>query len=360
MSAPAVFYPGAEIYEHWRIAGTVCPNATEIDCLLIIDVSWAGKNFFSINNFVLTDTSGNLYKFVKENFTQIGQTLYVWGKLTVGGVDKDIWLQAGSGINVINDGTLFSDIGFSITGSNRYSMDESSGTINGIYSDNLTNHNGTLGVDGKIGKAWRGNTTTAWLTGSNSQTLHWERTQALTILSIVKRSVTGINSLIIATKENSSPDFRGHYFSVSSGKLNFYLGGTAAQYLSVTETNVSINDTTDWHTAAATYDGSSSTNGVILYTDGNANALSKAGTLNSSTLNLSTFQVGKYGVLASGASYGSIDELRIYNTVKSQDYIKGWSNLVLSNSTYAQRISYGTAGSTRRRRYYSGFGPGKF
>ena len=143
--------------------------------------------------------------------------------------------------------------------------------------------------------------------------LNFERTDAFSISAWIKRGGTGVNDTIVSKME-SSGNFRGYLVYISSTNVvKFVLRNVnmSSNRLFVDSTST-ITDT-DWHHILVTYNGSSNVSGVKIYIDGVSDTLTTAGTLNATTLNSSSFNIGSRNSNTLFAT-ATIDEVSIFNT----------------------------------------------
>lgn len=151
-------------------------------------------------------------------------------------------------------------------------------------------------------------------------------TAAITVSFWFKRSATGSTRAPL-NKGDGSGDANSSYEWVfnSSNQLRFEInngsGWRTAQY------STAINDTTTWHLAHGTFDGSN----VKIYTEGVLRTTTAfAGSINDSNTNLSL------GELPGGAAKfaGLMDEVRIASVARSADWITTEFNNQSSPGTF--------------------------
>jgi type II secretory pathway pseudopilin PulG len=152
----------------------------------------------------------------------------------------------------------------------------------------------------------------------NVSELNFERTDPFTISSWVKRDTIGVGSPIISKMDGD----HGWTFHIGgTDRLTLFLVNLwvpGDKILLVTGSKL-LNDTA-WHHVVVTYDGSSSSNGVKFYIDGEEDPLSTPlDQINVSIVNNGPIKIGGY---VWGNIEGTIDELRVYNTVLSSAFIQ--------------------------------------
>jgi hypothetical protein len=151
---------------------------------------------------------------------------------------------------------------------------------------------------------------------------NFERTSTFSLECWFKTSVN-INSFF--TKIQQTGNNTGFGLGANNtGKINFSLVSTPLSALSV-ETTAAFTDG-NWHHVVCTYNGSSSAAGVEIYVDGVEQGLTTIfNTLSASTVNTESLFLG-------ASLDGNVDELRIWNTVRTQDQIRENMHLTLSGS----------------------------
>ncbi len=188
----------------------------------------------------------------------------------------------------------------------------------------------TTWVPGKTGSALRFDGTANEVAVSDTP-FDFERTDSFTITAWVK--TTKSNGSVIVTKRATTGGLAGYTFTYldSSGFPQAFLvntwSGTTNRIIVYGDTK--INDG-NWHHVVMTYDGSSSANGVTFYVDGrkNSNTITE-NTLSASILNNENLKIGCANTcVTSDAWEGDLDDIKIYNYVRSQaqiayDYNRG-------------------------------------
>lgn len=308
----------------------------------------------SLDNIVVTDINGTAYKSIKEGTVSAPQIIVKCTPSTV--IDTILYVQYGPSLSYVNDTSLWTDIGIPPNaGANRYSMDEAAGTIVGAQGDNLTNVGGTMGVNRQVGKAWQGNANTGYLYGATNATLNYERNQAFTLLSMPKTATIDLVHLLI-TKRTSGAVGVQFYRQGIGNTLNFLIMTDPYYLQKATIDSFTLVDS--YYTFVGTYDGSGTSGGMLLYANGTPRltSISNDNLSGGSILNAGKFAVCAYNTTSLGSFIA--DETRVYNVVKSADYIYNFdlawrqqTGITIGNET---ALSSGA----RRRRFYSGFGPG--
>jgi hypothetical protein len=200
-----------------------------------------------------------------------------------------------------------------------WQLDESTGTsVDDSFGSNDGTATGTTIVDAKYSKGRDFNGSSDYVNVSHSTSLNFERTDSFTLSAWVKTSSTEFQG-IISKMENSSP-YRGYDLSIHNNHLVFDIIGT---WETSAIQKYSRTDITDgrWHHVAATYDGSSSADGINLYIDGypDENPGVYVDNLTTTIQQTTNLRIGS----RTGGGYfdGIIDEARVYNTELSKSAI---------------------------------------
>jgi hypothetical protein len=171
------------------------------------------------------------------------------------------------------------------------------------------------------------------------QNLEYEYTQAWTFMASFTqtKATPGSTTTILFSNVNTSPHFPGYECWINSAnKLNVRIINTfdgAAKYIDVSGSTVLADGRP--HEVACTYSGSGTAAGVGLYIDGVAETLTtNKDSLGASTIvsapqhmsfgnqvnhNTGTGSTGSFGL------YGSMQNIRMYNVVKSSGYISTYT-----------------------------------
>ena len=253
------------------------------------------------------------------------------------------------GVFVGTTGTIFVDSGTN-TASSTGQIDLSASTIDShiiTYTVGGVQANQTVGI---TASPFVANNFSMQFDGVNDYVdagniLNFERTDAFSISSWVKRAGTGVNDTI-ASKMESSGNFRGYLLFIgSTNVVKFVLRhlnvGTARLLVDSTTT---ITDT-NWHHILVTYDGSSNVSGVNIYIDGVSDTLTTAGTLSATTLNSSPFNIGARNSDSLFAT-ANIDEVAIWNAELSSDAVQEIYNATANNTGKALDLSTDTGNYT--------------
>jgi len=175
--------------------------------------------------------------------------------------------------------------------------------------------NGPLWVSGQSDYGLSFDDTNDYVAVGNVSPLGFEYNQPFSISAWIKTSNTSSDDIIAAKMENSG-NYRGYSLTAlnsATGRLNLVIRNTTSTYISSIG-STKVNDGA-WHHVVATYDGSGTYDGTMLYVDGQAETMNlSSDSLGGTTIiNTQSFNIGSRA--SGGVPYkGTIDEVRIYST----------------------------------------------
>lgn len=218
------------------------------------------------------------------------------------------------------------------SGSAGVTIDRSSNTNVGTFN-NFT----SIRASRVIGKMMQGlyfDGTDDWVSMGNVHS--FERTNSFSFTAWVKRNESGSADQII-TKMVNSGAFTGYMFAFnSSDAIIFYLRNGLSNVAAI-GTTAAFSDVNKWYHVAATYDGSSSVNGMKIYVNGVSVAVSTiSNSLSATIVNTQPFQLGARGTTINATSnplMGSLDDVRVYNRTLSATEVMSIYRLGLKNGS---------------------------
>jgi len=156
--------------------------------------------------------------------------------------------------------------------------------------------------------------------------LDFERTNSFSVFAWVKRGRLDTTDQIVSKgASGGSPGTGWRFFFYTGGLGNDNLsvllrnnGDTSNQLWVIS--NSTFESTTDWYLVGFTYDGSSTGEGLKLYSNGVFLTDQDYNTLTGSISNSASFNIG--GLNNSASCDGLIDEVRVYNRVLSAEEIR--------------------------------------
>lgn len=153
--------------------------------------------------------------------------------------------------------------------------------------------------------------------------LNFDNTSTFTIEGWVQWNTTTSTSTIFAKMANAMP-YRGYNVLISpTGDVQFQLisnWSTDAFEVFTTSTPFADNQ---YHHLAVSYDGSSDASGVVIYVDGIAQPLNiTLNNLSNSTSNTVPASIGTRFGSSNMIMNGSLDEIRVWNTLRTQTEIQ--------------------------------------
>ncbi|KUK77512.1 MAG: hypothetical protein XD93_0281 [candidate division WS6 bacterium 34_10] len=180
---------------------------------------------------------------------------------------------------------------------------------------------GATSGDGVIGDGRYFDGEDDYITIPHSSAHSFERTDSFTIEAWVKTSSSNTFQEVIAKMNNAAP-YRGYDLSVYEGVLHFMLINTWDTNCLVLHGTTTINDG-NWHHIGGTYDGSSSASGARIYIDGKRESTTTyRDNLSATIVQTEPVTIGMRNGQSGSYFDGSIDEVRISNTVRSADDIR--------------------------------------
>ncbi|MBL1279261.1 MAG: HYR domain-containing protein [Fluviicola sp.] len=149
------------------------------------------------------------------------------------------------------------------------------------------------------------------INGQNA--LDFDNTDAFTIEAWINSNTGGVQS-IVSKLDINTLSHRGYEMWLNGNNLQFYLINTWPANSINVATNTNPITSGAWHHVAVTYDGSSNANGVTIYIDGVAQAVTIGNnTLSASTLNATVpVNIGRRPLENIYPFNGTIDEVRIW------------------------------------------------
>ncbi len=197
------------------------------------------------------------------------------------------------------------------------------------YAGNITPFGKSLAFDG----------TDDMVTIGDSAVLSFSKTDAFTIEAWVKAEAFGPANIIFSKMDNAAP-YKGYEFaSNQDGFLRVWVESDfAAGDVIGVKTNEGLLSDYEWHHVAATYDGSSTADGVNIYVDG----ISVATTADYDALTGDIVNTAPAIIGARSGGYpfnGEIDEVRIWNVARSEADLLATKDTVLTGNE-ANLIGY--------------------
>lgn len=237
-----------------------------------------------------------------------------------------------------------------------YSQNALHATLHNFYLDGASsnwiasNNNALSGIcGGQEASALNFDGVNDYVSLGNLPSINFEKTNMFTLESWIKTATTTSEKPIISKMINSSP-FRGYELLMTSdGKIGLYLiNNYPSNYIRV-ETQANNFNNNQWHHIAVSYNGNSNASGIAIYVDGFMQPVNViANSLNDT---ITTTAELRLGVRTSSTNYfnGSIDEVRIWNTVRTTSEIMDYKNCSLVGNENGLLASYnfkqGVAGS---------------
>lgn len=201
-----------------------------------------------------------------------------------------------------------------------WSMDDVSGS--NVYDSTDNNYDGVQS-NVTFGSSYGKHLNGALFNGSNSQinvsTLpHWERTQAYSVSSWVKRGGVGTYQGIIQTTQGGNGYGSIDIFFRNTNYIQVQLMNTFPTNNIILYFNPQITNTTNWYHILVTYDGSSTAAGIKCYVNGTSQTVNtlEYDNLTSTTVGTGTPQIGRRGSVHS--FNGNIDEIGLWSRVLPQ------------------------------------------
>ena len=229
-----------------------------------------------------------------------------------------------------------------------WKFDECQGTTLNDASGNANNGTLNIGASGtqtSAGTCTDGLSTSAWYNGStgkynaslnfdgtddyvsvgNPSELSFERTNPFTLGAWIKTNST--TGRPIGKLDSSTNGYRGYSLFIRNGKPVLQIISTWTSNAIDVEGNTTVADGA-WHHIVATYDGSSSANGVKIYVDGKQiSTTTNYNSLTGTIVNNINLEIGRGG---SGSVLnpfnGQIDDVRIYNYALTEEQVKNLYN----------------------------------
>ena len=205
------------------------------------------------------------------------------------------------------------------------------------YNDDVgSNHGvgaGTIFVGGKLGRAVSFDGVDDYISVINESPFDFERTDKFSIGLWLKPDVSDTSTQVPLSKMKNAAPYTGWDFVINYGGGRNAPGKLDVQIISVnglsnrievaTRGTTKLNDG-NYHYYVITYDGSSKADGVKIYEDSVALALTVVkNTLTSTTLNNNKVTFGDREGGGTALSYkGSVDEVKIWKRVLSDEEIK--------------------------------------
>lgn len=336
-------------------ANKIAENGTYVGW---VDLSSMGDTWWNScslsTNIIVTNVNNDTASCLKyiPQFDKTSKTGIIFFKLAAttasGGTVR---IQTGKSVRVFNNSKVFTDCGLYA----RYGMDDSSGTIvDGCGTYNTTNTGADYLATGIIGNGLtfvKANSDRI----ANASAMNFEYTQPFTIAMWIKRAAIEQATVLGRTDING----KGIWFWFNSGTGSFSLANQYGTYDVLTQFS---NSSTDWQQVVVSYSGSGTAAGVNIYTNGalTSNSVIRDGLGSRSILLSNQCVIG--GRDAIDLFYGGLmDEIRIYNTEKSANYITTDFNLQNHKSVAVYSLTDSGAvndGVVKKSKNYDPFGFG--
>jgi len=208
----------------------------------------------------------------------------------------------------------------------QWKFNEGSGTT--AYDSTDNNNDGTLTgdptwIDGKYGSALSFDGTNDYVNMGDVSILNFERTNPFSISGWFKHTVTGVNQIILSKQQGTSPARGWRVMLGTDDKLSLYLYNNPDTSNFIGATTVSaFTDANTWVQFTTTYDGSNTNAGINIYINGVLTSVTPS--LATLTDTIQTSVSVNIGARDNGYLYfnGSIDDVRIYNYVRTADEIR--------------------------------------
>jgi hypothetical protein len=183
--------------------------------------------------------------------------------------------------------------------------------------------------------------------GDNAE-LNFGKTDDFTVEAWIKTGAASTAMQIISKYEGDLFSARGWGFQVSGSSLAFFMAGASLfDFMISVPTGTPIVKDGLWHHVAVSYDGSNTVTGCTFYIDGVPYAgIDGGGTVTtvSGTVTNSEFAtIGAYdGTISGVGEYweGSLDEVRVWDDVRSQTEIRENRHLTLSGQCFGDLDGY--------------------
>ncbi len=234
-----------------------------------------------------------------------------------------------------------------------WKFDECLGTTAHDVSGNSNNGTITIGGTGdnsSAGNCSTVNTATAWYNGRTGKfnsalsfdgvddyvdtvsttAFNFERTQPFSVGAWIKSNYSGSSYILIASNMHATNLAGWEFFVDATRPGDKHLGlallnSGPTEYLYAKDSTAFNLLDNQWHYILATYDGSSSINGIKIYIDGIYKTTTKdngADSLTTSILSNTSLKIGQQGTSTPYWFNGAIDDVRVYNYVLTPTQIK--------------------------------------
>jgi hypothetical protein len=183
---------------------------------------------------------------------------------------------------------------------------------------------------------------------------NFDKTDGFTVEAWINSSSASTAMQIISKYEGDLFNARGWGLQISSSSLAFYMaGGSLFDFMLAVPTGTPNVKDGLWHHVAVVYDGSNNVTGATFYIDGVSYAgIDGGGTVASvigSPLNSESAAIGAYlGTISGAGEYwdGSLDEVRVWNSQRTQTEIRENLHLSLAGACDASLDGYWKFNST--------------
>jgi len=168
----------------------------------------------------------------------------------------------------------------------------------------------------------------------NVASLDFAHTDAFSMEAWVKTTFAGVTNMQIAGKQFSE----GYNMFIGGGQLSVFLTAGVAGSILVRANSTGLNDG-NWHHVAMSYNGNMDASGITLYIDGIDQAVNVVdNSLTATIANTHSFSIGSRNN-SDLFFHGAIDEVRVWNDVRTQDEVIANMNQSLTGSE-ANLVAY--------------------
>ncbi len=352
-----------------------CPDNTP--CSIEMIVSYGGMGYSTTVDNEMTLTIGQTLAGEMGGTTVYGYGLGFWARLLlepappiVTATDGDYpdkivvgWRQDGlspaaqEGYKVYREGSLLATVGFTVDeyqdfnilagqfykyevrGINEYGASNPGDDIgfvnpNGVITGKIDTENGRPIADANVtltplvGRAMTFDGADDYVTMGDKTGLNFNRTNPYTLEAWFKTSSS--DSMAILSKMDASANLTGYDLFMAGGKINAHLINSWSSKAIRVETQSGGYNNGQWHHVAVTYSGNSIASGFLIYVDGASVPITAMNnSLTDTTTNSAAFNIGARDE-ADNFFVGSIDEVRVWNIVRSADQIKTYKDRTLT------------------------------
>ncbi|MFA5644672.1 MAG: LamG-like jellyroll fold domain-containing protein [Patescibacteria group bacterium] len=155
--------------------------------------------------------------------------------------------------------------------------------------------------------------------------INFERNESFSFSAWVNKNNINTDGIILGNESGDTNTYRGYQFSInSSGKILFVLRSQNSTLNRLAVNSDNAITAGEWIYVTATYDGSSSTNGVKLYKNGVLQAQTViTNNLTGTTISTEVTKIGGRIVALTPFYFGGkIEDVRIYNRALSEEEVQ--------------------------------------